>query len=272
MARPIDALYWANHTSKALAAMPRERLIAVLPVGAIEQHGPHLPLATDTAIVEGLVGAAARRLADTDLPVLFLPTQSVGKSDEHSRYPGTLTLSAETLIRLWTEIGDSVARAGLRKIVILNSHGGQVGPVEIVARDLRIRHGMLAVACNWFHLPLPEGMFTAEEMRFGIHAGDMETSLMLALAPDRVRMAEARDFSTAAMGYAAEFAELGRSPGARIGWQMHDLNAEGAAGNAAAATAARGAALIDAVAARLVALLADIDRYAMERLEGDPAW
>jgi creatinine amidohydrolase len=87
-----------------------------------------------------------------------------------------------------------------------------------------------------------------------------------------VNLAEARDFRTAAMGYSAEFTELGRSPGARIGWQMHDLNAEGAAGNAAAATAVRGEALIDSVAKRLVDLFADIDRYALERLKGDPAW
>ena len=112
----------------------------------------------------------------------------VGKSDEHLAFPGTLTLSAETLGRLWTEIGESVARAGVRKLVLFNSHGGQPQVMEIVARDLRVRLGMLAVAYSWYAAGVPPGLFADEEVRLGIHAGAIETSMMLHLRPDLVRM------------------------------------------------------------------------------------
>jgi creatinine amidohydrolase/Fe(II)-dependent formamide hydrolase-like protein len=156
--------------------------VAVLPVAAIEQHGPHLPVSVDTSLVEGVIQAALPHLADS-LPVLFLPTQQVGKSNEHIRYPGTLTLSAQTLVSVWMELGACVARAGIKKLVLFNSHGGQVSVMDIVARDLRTAHDLIVFSSNWFTLPLGEevmNLFTPAEHRFGIHAGDMETSMMLA--------------------------------------------------------------------------------------------
>src|SRR3954471_15544799 len=136
----LPSRFWADLSTRDFArvqaAGAAAQTVAVLPVAAIEQHGPHLPVSVDTTLVDGVIAASLPHIP-ADLPVLFLPTQQVGKSNEHMRFPGTLTLSAETLIRLWTEIGESVARAGVRKLVLFNSHGGQVSIMDIVARDLR---------------------------------------------------------------------------------------------------------------------------------------
>ena len=115
-----------------------EQVVAVLPVAAIEQHGPHLPLSVDATLLQGVIDAALPQLP-ADLPVLFLPPQNVGLSPEHIRFPGTLTLSPATVIALWTEIGECVARAGIQKLLLFNGHGGQVSVMDIVARELRTR-------------------------------------------------------------------------------------------------------------------------------------
>lgn len=262
---------WSDYTSEAFSRLPRERLIAVLPVGAVEQHGPHMPMSTDHATVDGMVAATVPKLPP-ELPVLFLPTASYGKSNEHSRYPGTVTLSAETLLHLWMDIGDSVARSGVRKFVLFNSHGGQMGVMDIVARDLRERHGIMAVAANWYTLGLPPGLFDEREMKHGIHAGDLETSVMLALAPQTVRMEKARDFASLTERMAQENRFLSISPSGKLGWQTQDLNPEGACGDATRATAAKGQAVLDYVSDRFVELLGEIDRFDLARLDNAPAW
>jgi creatinine amidohydrolase len=254
--------FWADLSTRDFAQLDGARTIAVLPVAAIEQHGPHLPMSVDTVLVDGVVAAALPHLA-ADLPVLFLPTQAVGLSPEHQRFPGTLTLSAETVIRLWTEIGESVARAGIQKLVLFNSHGGQVSVMDIVARDLRARLDLLVYSVNWFNLPLgPEvdGLFPADEHRFGIHAGAIETSMMLALAPDRVDMAQAKNFASSSQQRAQKFSLLGNGKSAKLGWQMQDYNPAGAVGNAAAATADKGRAVVQAAGRALAQLLAELDQ------------
>lgn len=262
--------FWADYAAQDFARLDRADLIAVLPVGAIEQHGPHLPLSVDCAILDGLIGATIPRLPG-DLPVLFLPTQAVGKSDEHARYPGTLTLTAETLIRVWTEIGGCVAAAGVRKLILLNSHGGQIAPMDIVARELRIRHHMLVVAANWFALGLPDGVLSAHEIKHGIHAGEMETSMMLAIAPERVEMGRARNFAPLTERLEREFRHLGLGPGARLAWQAQDLHPAGACGNAAAATADKGRAILDHAANQLVTLFHEVHRTPLAWLDNAPA-
>lgn len=257
--------FWADYTSRDFAALDRGNLIAVLPVGATEQHGPHLPLSVDTAILDGII-AATVPLIPNDCPALFLPTLPVGKSNEHSAWPGTLTFSAQTLISMWMEIGDCVAAAGVGKLILLNSHGGQIAVMDIVARDLRIKHKMIAVAANWFAMGLPEGLLTPEEDRFGIHAGDMETSVMLALDPLHVQMQHARNFHPRVADLARDNRQLGLSLSGRIGWQAQDMNAAGACGNAAAATAAKGSAFIAHAARQIVTLLQEVQRLPMDFL------
>jgi creatinine amidohydrolase len=249
--------FWADYTSQDFAALDRGNLVAVLPVGAIEQHGPHLPLSVDRDILDGIIAASLPLIPDT-CPAIFLPTCAVGKSNEHSRYPGTLTFSAATLMAMWTELGDCVAAAGVRKLVFLNSHGGQIAPMDIVARDLRVKHGLLTVAANWFAMGQPEGLLTPDEARHGVHAGDMETSMMLALRGELVAMDRAGDFRPLNARLAETHRHLGLGPAGKLGWQAQDLHPAGAMGNAAAATAAKGRAFVDHAARELAVLLAEV--------------
>ncbi len=272
MGMTTKSRFWADLTTREFAQLDPVRTIAILPVAATEQHGPHLPLSVDTVLADGVVAATLSHLPD-DLSVLFLPTQAVGLSPEHMQFPGTLTLKAETVIQLWTQLGESVARAGINKLVLLNSHGGQVGVMDIVARDLRARLGMLVYSVNWFNLPLLDlqgkdinAQFSNEEHRFGIHAGEIETSMMLALNPERVQMAQAQNFHSTSKDRAEKFAILGNGKSAKLGWQMQDYNPAGAVGNAAAATAAKGQAVVDAAGRSLAKLLLEIDQLSADTL------
>jgi creatinine amidohydrolase len=268
----LPSRFWADLSTRHFAQLAQsahlERTVAVLPVAATEQHGPHLPVSVDTALLDGVITAALPHLA-ADLPVLFLPTQAIGKSTEHIRFPGTLTLSAPTLIALWSEMGASVARTGIKKLVLFNSHGGQVSVMDIVARDLRTAHGMLVYSTNWYGLPLGDevlGLFPAEEHRFGIHAGDIETSMMLCLDAAHVDMTLAQNFHSSSQDRAAQFPILGNGSSAKLGWQMQDYNPLGAAGNAAAATAHKGLALLDAAGLQLARLLAEVSALPLSTL------
>ena len=272
MGMTTKSRFWADLTTREFAQLDPVRTIAILPVAATEQHGPHLPLSVDTVLADGVVAATLSHLPD-DLSVLFLPTQAVGLSPEHMQFPGTLTLKAETVIQLWTQLGESVARAGINKLVLLNSHGGQVGVMDIVARDLRARLGMLVYSVNWFNLPLLDlqgkdinARFSTEEHRFGIHAGEIETSMMLALNPERVQMAQAQNFHSTSKDRAENFSILGNGKSAKLGWQMQDYNPAGAVGNAAAATAAKGQAVVDAAGRSLAKLLVEIDQLPADTL------
>ncbi|MDO8448985.1 MAG: creatininase family protein [Rhodoferax sp.] len=273
--------YWADLSTQdfaqRIATGQAAQTIAVLPVAATEQHGPHLPLSVDTVLVDGVVTAALPHLAP-DLNVLFLPTQAVGLSPEHARFPGTLTLKSETILRLWTDLGESVAAAGIRKLVLLNSHGGQVSVMDMVARDLRARLDMLVYSVSWFNLPLHDAngqdvnaLFSADEHRFGIHAGDVETSMMLVLDPAHVDMAHAQNFVSSSQERASKFDILGNGKSAKLGWQMQDYNPAGAVGNAAGATADKGRAVVDAAGRSLGQLLAEIDRLPLSTLVATPA-
>jgi creatinine amidohydrolase len=268
----LPSRFWADLSTRHFAQWAQgdhlEKTVAVLPVAATEQHGPQLPVSVDTALVDGVIQSALPHLAD-NLPVLFLPTQAIGKSTEHIRFPGTLTLSAPTLIALWSEIGASVARTGIKKLVLFNSHGGQVSVMDIVARDLRTAHGMLVYSTSWYGLPLGDavnGLFSADEHRFGIHAGDIETSMMLALDAAHVDMAQAQNFHSSSQDRAAQYPILGNGSSAKLGWQMQDYNPQGAAGNATAATAEKGLALIEAAGLQLAKLLAEVSALPMSTL------
>jgi creatinine amidohydrolase len=261
--------WWQDLTSPEFARLDQAATVAVLPVGAIEQHGPHLPVAVDTCLNEAVVRAALELLPPRT-PVLVLPTMPVGKSNEHVDFPGTLTLSAETLGRVWYEIGASVRRAGLRKLLLFNSHGGQPQVMQIVARELRIDHGMLAVAANWFSWGMPDGLFDASELRHGIHAGAVETAMMLALRPDLVDMAAAADFVPVTIADDEAYPRLRALGAAGLGWQTQDLHRQGACGDATRATAEAGRAVIAHAAGGLAELLLELVRFPLQRLSGRP--
>ncbi|MEY4099888.1 MAG: hypothetical protein RL300_1059 [Pseudomonadota bacterium] len=273
--------FWADWTTADFEQLRTSdaaaRTIAVLPVAATEQHGPHLPLSVDTVIVNGIVAAALAQLP-AGLPVLVLPTQNIGLSPEHARFPGTLTLKNETILRLWTDMAESVAATGISKLVLFNSHGGNVAVMDLVARDLRARLDMLVYSVSWFNLPLNDAqgkdvnpLFSAEEHRFGIHGGDIETSMMLALDPAHVDMVRARHFESTSQVRASQFDILGNGKSAKLGWQTQDYNPAGAVGNAANATAQKGQVMVDAAARALARLLLEIDRLPPDTLVGQPA-
>jgi len=250
-----------------------DEAVAVLPIAAIEQHGPHLPVSVDSTLTEGVIRASLAHLPASAC-VLFLPTQSVGKSNEHLRFPGTLTLGADTLARVWFDLGACVARAGFRRLLFLNGHGGQVALMETVARDLRVELGLLTLSSSWFTLPMAEevrALFTAQEHRFGIHAGDIETSMMLALAPHTVRMEYADHFASSSIQRARDYPLLGQGA-ARLAWQMQDLHPMGAAGNASIATAAKGEAVIEDAGRKLAALLLEVARLPLHTLRDTTGW
>ncbi len=270
--------HWSDLTTADFGHLDLPRTIAVLPVAATEQHGPHLPLSVDATIADGIVARALVALP-AGTPVLMLPTQSVGFSPEHARFAGTLSLRAETLMRVWAELGECVAASGVRKLVLFNTHGGQVGALDLVARDLRARLGMLVYSLSWFNLPLQDeqgqdvsARFSADEHRFGIHAGDIETSMMLALAPERVRMDQAERFGSTSSERARQHAILGNGRSAKLAWMMQDYNRQGAVGDAAAATADKGLALVGAAGRALAELLLEIDRLPPDTLREDVAY
>ncbi len=260
---------WHEMSWPEFRRLPAET-VAVLPVGAIEQHGPHLPVFVDSCI-NGELLSRALDAAPADLPVSALPIQSVGKSEEHIAYPGTLLLGAETLTRVLTELGESVARAGVRRLILLNSHGGQPQILDIVARALRRTQAMLVVNASWGGMGLPDGLFDAEERRFGIHGGDIETSLMLHLRPDLVDMSRARDFRSSAIAISNECTLLEAEGRIGFGWLTQDLHPAGACGNAAAATEAKGRAVADYQVARFLTLVAEVSRYDLARIRANDA-
>lgn len=243
--------------------------IAVLPVAAVEQHGPHLPVGVDALIGEGCL-ARAEALIPPELPVTFLPFQRIGTSAEHTAFPGTLSLSPETVIRAWSEIGASVARAGVRKLVLINSHGGNTPVMDVIARGLRVAHGMLVVTASWQRFGYPDGVFSADEVRHGIHAGEIETAVMRALRPDLVRMEKAEDFRPRTIDMERDFSRLRASSPAGFGWMAQDLHASGAVGNAAAGTAEAGGAAVEHGARAFVEMLADVARFPLDWLDPGP--
>ena len=166
--------YWADCISTDFAELDAAQAVAVLPLGATEQHGPHLPLSVDTDLVNAMLASTLGHLQPAD-QVLVLPTQSVGLSSEHLAYDGTLSFSPASVIEQWCALGESVARVGVKKLLLFNAHGGNVGLMDVVARELRGHCGLTVFSSNWYQLPLGEALnaFDAHEQRFGVHGGDM---------------------------------------------------------------------------------------------------
>lgn len=262
-------LHWAQYRTTEFVPVAEggtidpDRTIAILPTAAIEQHGPHLPVGVDAMIQDGML-ATLRSLVPDDLDIRILPTQAVGKSNEHLHAPGTLTLDAHQALELWVQIGLSVARAGVAKLMIVNSHGGNLDLVNVVARELRVRASMLCARTQWMAhgtpADLPGGPLTDDERRHGIHGGDVETSLMLHFHPDLVAMEHAADFrSTAADG--------GLQPTGlpSYGWIAADLNPAGTVGDAARATAERGRAIAEHQVRRFIEALREMRDFDLAR-------
>ena len=243
--------------------------IAVLAVAAVEQHGPHLPVGVDTYIAEAYL-KRVRALLPADAPVVLLPVQAVGASDEHRAFRGTLTLSPETALRAFIEMGESVHRAGIRKLIIINSHGGNITLIDLAARQLRVRHNMLVVHTSWGRFGYPDGLFTDAERTHGIHGGDIETSIMLATYPDQVRREKIASFVPSTVAMEREYKYLRADFPAGFGWMTQDLQPSGAVGDASLATAEKGEAALGHGAQAFIELLKDVEKFDLGRLGAGP--
>ncbi len=268
---PTRPRCWADLCTTDFAALDANTTVAVLPVSATEQHGPHLPLSTDAVVNDGVLRAALARLADsTAASVLVLPPLAVGDSLEHSAFPGTLSIDGDALMATWLAIGRSVARVGVRKLVIFNSHGGQKAHVDLVALRLRVECRMLVVRAHSFALGVPPGLFDVDELAHGLHGGAVETSLMLHLRPDLVRLSALNAFPSFGQRLSARGGVLGAEKPIGFGWMTQDLNPEGVCGDTTQASADKGGALLDHLATRFARLLQEVVELPLETLRDGP--
>jgi creatinine amidohydrolase len=257
---PNRKIWWIDFTAPDFQNLDPMKTIAILPIAAIEQHGPHLPVGTDTILNQGCLDLLAER-APADLDIRILPVQSVGKSNEHLWQKGTVTLPAPVPIEAWMEIGLSVARAGIRKIVFINSHGGNESVMDIVTRELRVRAGMLAVKTSWTRFGAPDGLYSDIERRHGIHAGDLETSLVMYFRPELVAHNRLEDFPSVAAEDEAGFKYLRPTGQHAYAWIASDLNPHGAVGEAQKASAEKGRLTAEHQVTHMIELLREVERY-----------
>lgn len=254
--------HWTELSRDAIASGALSGAVAVLPLAAVEQHGPHLPLGVDAFIMEAHLSAVLAS-APAGLPMILLPVQAIGASDEHLSFPGTLTLTPSLALPAWASLGEAVSRAGCRRIVMVSSHGGNSAVMELVAQALRVRLGMIAVTTSWQRLGAPEGVVEPAALRHDWHGGLVETSIMLSHRPDLVRMDRAAAFSSDGEAMERDYAVLRATRPAGFSWMAEDLNREGAVGDASRASAAIGRAFVDHAAARFLALIADVARFSL---------
>jgi creatinine amidohydrolase len=242
---------------KQVDALPRDSTLLVLPTAAIEQHGHHLPLATDTLINNLLLGHALKKLP-ANVSVYALPTVQYGKSNEHLGFPGTLSLSASTFMAVVRDIGSSVASAGFQKLALHNTHGGNSSLIDVLARDLRAEFALRTFALHGSGGIAFEGL-TAQERAYGFHAGEVETSFLLAASPELVNRA------AYTVNYIADLERpellLPENAPATFAWLTRDISPSGVMGDPRAASAEKGARWLEEAATRLAAALQAMAHY-----------
>ncbi|MCA2653894.1 creatininase family protein [Microcystis sp. M061S2] len=257
--------YFPYLTWTDIDSMPdKENVVIIQPIGAIEQHGPHLPIAVDAAISLGVLGKAFEKL-NTNVPAFALPCLYYGKSNEHWSFPGTITLSATTLLTLIQEIAESLYRSGFRKLVLMNSHGGQPQVMEIAARDIHQQYPDFLVF-PFFTWRVPHNaaeLFSGYELEYGIHAGDVETSMMLSLLPEQVKIERAVREYPQGLPENSLLTMEGKLP---FAWLTKELTKSGVMGDATNASKEKGDRLLESVANGWVQAIIDVYRFRQPKL------
>ena len=251
--------HWQNLTTEDFQAFDPKDTVAILPLAATEQHGPHLPVSTDAVICQGILDAAVAAPYEPSGPVIVMPIQAIGDSLEHTDFPGTLSLPSDMFAEIIYRLGVCVHLAGIHKLLIFNSHGGQPQVIDIAALRLREELGMFVAKAHSFGFGVPDGLFTGDELAHGFHGGAVETSMMLHLAPDLVRLDKVANFRSAGEAMARENSHLGpEGPHASFAWMARDLNASGAIGDASAADAQKGQQTVDHAAIILRGVIKEV--------------
>lgn len=231
--------------------------VAVIPIGAVEQHGPHMPLGTDMLLAQVFAQEAVAKVEKAD--VILYPVQAIGASQEHHDFPGTIWLEPDVLIPTLMAIGRGVAAAGIGKLVFLNAHGGNLPSLQIACRRMRVEMNLFAASAGWMAFGLP--VYPEDMRRDDIHGGFMETAVMLHVRPELVDMTLAQDFVPRSAVVAQENTYLRLLGPMVTGWVARDLHPSGAAGNAAAATADAGREIFDHCANKYAAFLDEVAAY-----------
>jgi creatinine amidohydrolase len=252
--------YFPYLTWTEIQAMPdKENVVIIQPVGAIEQHGPHLPIIVDSAIAVAVLGKALSKL-EPAIPAYALPPLYYGKSNEHWHFPGTITLSAQTMLTVLTEMADSIYRSGFRKLVLMNAHGGQPQVMEIMARDVHQKYEdfLIFPLFTWRVPHIAKQLLTPKEMQWGIHAGDAETSLLLSILPDQVKMEKAVAEYPQGLPQDSLLSIEGKLP---FAWLTRELSQSGVIGDATVATKEKGDRLLESLSDGWVQVIQDIYKF-----------
>lgn len=252
-------IWWNDFSAFEFHGLDPMKTIAVLPTAAVEQHGPHLPVGTDTIINQGHLDLLVER-APRDMDIRILPVQAIGKSNEHIWQTGTLSHTATNLIDAWTQVGLEIARAGVKKVVFVNSHGGNVSIIDIVARELRVKAGMLAVKTGWSQY-WPKDLYSDIENRHGIHGGDSETSVVMHLRPELVNVDKLQDYPSVAARDEQAFKYMRPTGMTSYAWIASDIHPLGTAGEAHLATADKGRITVETAVDAFIELLREVERY-----------
>jgi creatinine amidohydrolase len=261
--------WWQTLTTVEADAIESSDPVVILPVAAIEQHGPHLPLSTDLDIGLGLLSEAFKQLP-AGFPAWALPPQAIGCSREHARFPGTLSLEPDQLAAVVESTGEALAQIGVRRLVLSNSHGGNRHALSAAGLRLRDELGMLVVHASWFRFPRPKDVdLPEEEWRHGIHGGAVETSMMMHLRPDLVRPSEAARISSFGEDMEDTLRHLAPEGAASFSWLAGDLNQSGVVGDATLADDALGARFVSHYGAVLAEVIEDARAFPLDHLEVD---
>lgn len=263
--------FFSYLTWRDIQSMPdKDNVVIIQPVGAIEQHGPHLPLIVDAAIGMGVLGKALAKLP-VEIPAYALPCLYYGKSNEHWHFPGTITLSAQTLLTVLMEMADSLYRSGFRKLVLMNSHGGQPQVMEIAARDIHQKYGDFLVfpLFTWRVPHIAKELVTPKEWQYGIHAGDAETSMMLALLPEQVKMERAVQEYPQGLPDDSLLSMEGKLP---FAWLTRELSQSGVLGDPTTATKQKGDRLLESVSDGWVQVIQDVYKFRQPSIKAEDGY